>query len=118
LNQIWHDAISENLRNRILASTEHRNEKPEKNRELGYLFDFSNFINFLQKVTKQLLKEANVLKILQKIEFSEGLVSLRTKTGLHLSFINFITNYDSFKQLYINRDKLEKPRRLPSKETV
>ena len=66
----------------------------------------------------QLLKEKSVLRVLQKIEFSEGLASLRTKTGLQLSFINFITNYGSLEQAYFNRDKIEKLRRLPSKEAA
>lgn len=42
---------------------------------------------------------------MQRIELSEGLSTLRAKTGKMLTFVNFITNYEGLRQTYIERQK-------------
>ena len=47
---------------------------------LGYYFKLKTFIRFLLAVAKTLLK-GPVTKLLEKIEFSQGLATLRATSG-------------------------------------
>ena len=49
-----------------------------------------------------------ILKMMEKIEFSQGLVALRNQTGQQLSFLSLITNYEALKQAKIDQENKPK----------
>ena len=103
LSKIWHQTIQDNLKFRI----EQGIPDEENKRRLGYLFNFERFILFIEAISKEILQEP-IPKMMEKIEFSQGLVALRNQTGQQLSFLNLITNYEALKQAKIDQENKPK----------
>lgn len=76
LSKLWYETICEKLEARI----EHGVSYDFEQERLGYLFDFNSFLNFILGAARNIFKEP-VAKIVEQIEFSEGLASLRIRTG-------------------------------------
>ena len=103
LSRIWQQTIQDNLKFRI----EQGIPDEENKRRLGYLFNFERFILFIEAISKEILQEP-ILKMMEKIEFSQGLVALRNQTGQQLSFLSLITNYEALKQAKIDQENKPK----------
>ena len=97
LSKLWYETICEKLEERI----EHGVSYDFEQERLGYLFDFDSFLNFIIGASGNIVKEP-VAKMVGQIEFSEGLASLRIRTGQQLSFLSLLNDY---KTLHANYDK-------------
>ena len=93
LFKIWHETIDDHLEKLIQEGIPEAHDK----RRIGYLFDFNKFLQFLENITKSLLKDS-ILQMIEKMEFSQGLSALRIHTGKQISFRSLIANYETMKE--------------------
>lgn len=89
----WQGAIKDKLQSRISDGIP---EEKRNGQRFGYLFDFNLFLAFLKRVSQTILCEP-VIKMVERMEFSEGLAALRSSTGKQLSFLTLINNYEALR---------------------
>ena len=74
-------------------------------KNVGHLFKFSCFIQFLQQCNSKILKE-NIAQTLQKMEYSSGLKSFCAKNVVKISFFKAINSYDKCFSDHLEKKRL------------
>lgn len=69
---------------------------------------FRSFLYFIQGLAQTILKEP-VAKMLERVEFSEGLAQLRLRIGKPVSFLKLIRNYQALKEAHAKAQTEIKP---------
>ena len=79
-------------------------------KNVGHLFKFSCFIQFLQQCNNKILKE-NIAQTLQKMEYSAGLKSFCAENVVKISFFKAINSYDKCFSDHLEKKRLATQRK-------